>query len=103
MDVIYTKEVEKFVLQLEESILKKTLRTIDLLEKFGYELLLPYSRALGNGLFELRIRGQKNVRVLYCFHKNRAILLHSFIKKTQVIPKKDFNLAITRMKHLTHL
>ena len=81
----------------------KTLRTIDLLEKFGNKLTLPHSKKISGGLFELRMRGRQEVRIFYCFHKNTIYLLHGFIKKFQRIPNKELRLAQAKYKALTAL
>lgn len=57
---------------------------LKLLAEQGNALRLPRSRALGNGLFELR--GQQ-VRIFYMFRSGRRIiLLDGMIKKRDSIP-----------------
>jgi phage-related protein len=51
---------------------------------------------LYDGLFELKIIGKKQVRIIYCFHNNKIYLLHGFVKKQNRISKKDIGLAIER-------
>ncbi len=62
----------------------------------------PYVGSLGSGLFEIRTKGKEGIgRSLYCMAKGKEIvILHSFIKKTQKTPKKDFDLAKKRMKEV---
>lgn len=62
----------------------------------------PFSRALGNGLFEIRIRSKNDIaRIIYVFAKGRQIiLLHGFIKKTEKIPAKELGIAIQRLKQI---
>lgn len=79
----------------------KVFRTIGLLEKYGYELRLPYSRSLGQGLFELRIRGQQEVRIFYAYRKNAAVLIDGFIKKQRKISSRKINKALGKIKDLT--
>ena len=95
-----TNEIDKFILKLDAQTQARVLRHLDLLEKYGYKLGMPYSKSLHGGLFELRITGSKQVRILYCFHKGAIYLLHAFIKKVNKIPKRDINLAIKRLKML---
>ena len=73
----------------------KVLRTIDLLENNGPFLREPYSKSLGDGIFELRIKqGNDITRVLYFFFiGNKAILTNGFIKKTQKTPKNVIETA----------
>ena len=62
---------------------------------------MPHSKALGAGLYELRIRGKEEIRLLYCFTSERTIyLLHGIKKQTQQTPKKELDLALERMKSL---
>ena len=73
----------------------KVLRTIDLLENNGPHLREPYSKSLGDGIFELRIKqGNDITRVLYFFFiGNKAILTNGFIKKSQKTPKNVIETA----------
>jgi phage-related protein len=79
-------------------------RLVELLAEHGPNLRLPHSRALGEGLFELRPRGRSGIaRALYCYLMGkRIVLVHSFIKKTQETPDKDLKLARKRFKELDH-
>ncbi|MFO1507733.1 MAG: type II toxin-antitoxin system RelE/ParE family toxin [Lysobacterales bacterium] len=79
-------------------------RLVELLAEHGPSLRLPHSRALGEGLFELRPRGRSGIgRGFYCFLLGqRVVVVHAFIKKTQVTPDKDLKLARKRAKELQH-
>jgi phage-related protein len=46
---------------------------------------MPHSRAMGQGLFELRPRGRPGTgQALYCFFQGRCIVIvHAFLKKTR--------------------
>ena len=73
-----------------------------LLAEYGPNLRLPHSRAFGDGLFELRLRGRSGIgRALYCFLVDKHIVvLHAFIKKSQRTPDRELRLARKRMKEL---
>ena len=59
----------------------------------------PLSKALGDGLFELRHVGKLNTRVLWFFMKGRRIvLLHGIRNKGQAIPARDLGVARERMR-----
>jgi phage-related protein len=59
----------------------------------------PLSKALGNGLFELRHVGKLNTRVLWFFMKDRRIvLLHGLRNKGRTIPSRDLATARERMR-----
>jgi phage-related protein len=77
-------------------------RLIELLIEHGPNLRLPYSRALGEGLFGLRPRGYSGIgRAFYCFLVGKHIMvLHAFVKKTQQTPNKELKLARKRAKEV---
>ena len=62
-----------------------------MLERFGKDLGEPFSKHLGNGLYELRTRqGSNAVRILYFFNKSgQVILTNGFIKKTMKLPARE--------------
>lgn len=58
----------------------------------------PLSKALGDGLFELRHVGKLNTRVLWFFVKDRRIVaVHGIRNKSQAIPARDIETARERM------
>ncbi|MDA2922549.1 type II toxin-antitoxin system RelE/ParE family toxin [Patescibacteria group bacterium AH-259-L07] len=101
MRIYIDKDVEKFITSLGKSTIAKVLRTIDLLELFGRQLGLPHSKKVRSDLFELRIRGQQEVRIFYAFQKGEIILLRGFIKKTQKTPQRELNTVIKKLQGLT--
>ena len=101
MDIqIFDGSLERFINRLDKPTIAKTLRTIDLLERFGHSLGLPHSKKISARLFELRVHSAQNVRIFYTFHKSKIFLLHAFIKKSQKIPQKELATAIRRLKDL---
>jgi phage-related protein len=59
----------------------------------------PLSKALGDGLFELRHMGKLNTRVLWFFMKNRRIVaVHCIRNKGQAILARDIHTARERMR-----
>ena len=97
---IFNYSVEKFIQTLNKETTARVIHTIELLEKFGNKLGLPHSKMVSRGIFELRIHSSQNVRIFYAFSKNKAILLHGFIKKTSKIPKKEIDIATRRFSGL---
>ena len=91
--------VEKFLNGLQTATKQKVARHFDLLEHYGPDLGMPHSKPLGDGLYELRVRGRQEVRILYVFAIGHTIfLLHGFLKKTQIIPKRELDLARHRQQ-----
>jgi phage-related protein len=59
----------------------------------------PLSKALGDGLFELRHVGKLNTRVLWFFVRNRRIIaVHGIRNKGQTIQTRDLAIARERMR-----
>lgn len=79
-------------------------RLVELLAEYGPSLRLPYSRACGDGLFELRPRGRSGVgRAFYCFLVGkRVVVLHAFLKKSQHTPDRELKLARKRLKEVSN-
>ena len=93
------RDVEKFILDLPPSLAAKYFRLTDLMLEFGSNLGMPHSRAMSDGLFELRVKGQEGItRVFYCTVVDKRILmLHGFIKKSQKTPAKELKVARSRL------
>jgi len=78
------------------------MRVIDLLEQFGPGLQRPHAASIRlkrySGLWELRISFSGDAsRVLYfTFNDGSFVLLHGFIKKTEKLPKKELEIALSR-------
>ena len=68
----------------------------------GPNLGEPHSKAFGNGLFELRLKGAEGIaRVFYCTQIGRRIvMLHSFLKKSTKTPKRELETAESRLKEI---
>lgn len=98
----FNARIEKEIEAWPVGIYADFLRLIDLMENHGADLRLPHSRAMGQGLFELRCKGREGAgRVFYCTMVGREIvILHSFIKKTQETPAKELALAQRRLKEV---
>ena len=96
----FTTDIDEFLDNLEVTARSKVSKILQLLTIVGNEIEMPYSKSLGEGLFELRVPGKISIRIIYCFYQNYAILLHAFAKKTNKISKKDLNLAKRRRSNI---
>lgn len=83
-------------------ILADYARLVELLVEHGPNLRMPHSRAMGDGLFELRPKGKAGIgRAFYCLLRGKQIVVvHAFIKKTRQTPDRDLKLARNRVKEL---
>jgi phage-related protein len=72
------------------------------MEEYGPNLGMPHTRAIGNGLFEIRAKAEEGIgRAFFCTMAGQhIIILHSFIKKTDKTPKRELDIAVTRQKEV---
>lgn len=87
--IIYTQEVEQFISGLNAKNAAKVARVLDLLEEHQYRLAMPYSKMLDRNIFELRITGRTQIRLIYTFKALGIIIFYGFIKKSQRIPRQE--------------
>ena len=98
------KPIDEFIKKQQSQARSKIIHNVRLLRQYGNMLGMPHSKSFGNGLFELRVRGKEELRILYCFSKRKNIyLLHAFRKQTQQTPKKELEIGLSRMNLLTRI
>ena len=87
--------LEHFLADLPQKHHAKTLREIDILEKYGTNLTEPHVKHIEGKLWELRIKFASDIsRIFYFFAiDSDIILLSGFIKKTQKTPMSEINKA----------
>jgi phage-related protein len=97
-----SQRVEDEILALPSGFVARFLRYAERMEVFGPDLGMPHTRAMGGGLFELRIKAAEGIaRVFYCTVVDRRIVfLHQFVKKTDKTPAKELRIAQNRMKEV---
>jgi phage-related protein len=68
----------------------------------GPDLGMPHTRALGRGLFELRLQSKEGIgRVFFCTRPaRRIVMLHCFVKKSAKTPARQLKVARERMKEV---
>lgn len=98
----YSESVQADIMGLPETLAARFLNLADRMKTVGANLGEPHTKAFGNGLFELRIKGSEGIaRVFYCALVNRRIvMLHSFVKKTQKTPPRELRIAENRLKEI---
>ena len=68
----YSEKVEEATLALPAGILANFLRIIDLIEEFGANIGRPHTAPLGEGLFEIRAKGEEGIsRSIFCVVKKQ--------------------------------
>ena len=100
----HNRLVEHDVLALPTGLLARFLWYAERMEIYGPDLGMPHTRAMGGGLFELRLKAAEGIaRVLYCTVSDRkVVILHQFIKKTEKTPHKELDIARRRMNEVKH-
>jgi phage-related protein len=78
------------------------LRYAEHMEIYGPDLGMPHTRAMGDGLFELRIKAMEGIaRVFYCtVVDRRVVFLHQFVKKSERTPPNELRIARQRMSEV---
>jgi phage-related protein len=99
----YSDRVESEILNLAPGFVARFIRYAERMELFGPDLGMPHTRAMGGGLFELRLKAAEGIaRVFYCTVVDRRIvILHQFVKKSEKTPPKELQIARRRMKEAT--
>ena len=72
------------------------------IEMHGPNLGMPHTRALGDGLFEVRAKAGEGIgRAFFCTLVGRKIvILHGFVKKSDKTPKRELDTARARLKEV---
>lgn len=90
-----TRPAEEFILSQDNKMQAKLFMTLEFLEDKGPLLREPYSKPLGDGIFEVRAKQGSDIsRVLYFFVVGKKIILtNGFVKKTQKTPPGEIDRA----------
>lgn len=98
----YSDAVQEELMELPAGLQARYLRLADRMELHGPNLGMPHTKAIRDGLFELRLKSKEGIGRVFCCAVigNRIFILHSFVKKTQKTPSNELNLALKRMKEV---
>ncbi len=81
-----------------EKVQDKCIAKIRRLEKMGLELRRPECDYLSEGIYELRVKGNKvNYRILYAFSGKNAVLLSHGCTKGRKVPRKEIKRAMKNL------
>jgi phage-related protein len=94
----YSEAVEAEILGLPTTLQARYVVLTRRMVEVGANLGQPHTEAMGDGLFELRLKGAEGIaRVFYCaLMGRRIVMLHSFVKKTPKTPLR----ALTFMQRV---
>jgi phage-related protein len=100
----YSKAVQTQIIELPDTLAARYVVLTRRMLALGPNLGEPHTKAFGDGLFELRLKGAEGIaRVFFCtLVGKRIVMLHSFIKKSDRTPLREIDVAETRMKEVKH-
>ena len=100
----HSDAVQAQILDLPDTLAARYVVLTRRMVVLGPNLGAPHTKAFGEGLFELRLKGAEGIaRVFFCtLVGKRIVILHSFIKKSDKTPLRDREIAEARMKEVKH-
>lgn len=95
----YSETLQTEIMSLPETLQARYIGLTARMMMNGANLGEPHTKAFGDGLFELRLKGAEGIaRVFYCTQVgHQIVMLHCFIKKSQKTPLKECRIAKKRM------
>lgn len=90
-----SRPAEEFILEQDFKMQAKLFMALEFLEERGPMLREPFSKPLGEGVFEIRAKQGSDIsRVLYFFVVGKKVILtNGFVKKTQKMPAREIEKA----------
>jgi phage-related protein len=100
----YSEAVQEQIIELPDTPAARYVVLTRRMVALGPNLGEPHTKAFGDGLFELRLKGAEGIaRVFFCtLVGKRIVMLHGFIKKSERTPPRERKIAETRMKEIKH-
>lgn len=98
----YSEAVQEEILALPDTLAARYIVLTRRMVALGPHLGAPHTKAFGDGLFELWLKGGEGIaRVFYCtLVGKRIVMLHSFIKKSDHTPLRERAIAERRLKEV---
>lgn len=100
--IYYSDAVQEQILELPDTLAARYIVLTRRMIALGPNIGEPHTKAFGDGLFELRLKGAEGIaRVFFCtLVGKRIVMLHSFVKKSERTPAREREVAETRMKEI---
>jgi phage-related protein len=98
----YSEKVQKVIDQWPIGIRAFYARTTERMVVFGPNMGMPFTRSMGERLFEIRARGKEGIgRAFFCTTVgHKIVILHAFIKKTNKTPRQELEIARGRLSEV---
>jgi phage-related protein len=100
--VYYSEDLQQAIMEFPAGIQARYIHLTDRMLVFGPDLGMPHTRAMGKGLFEMRMKSKEGIgRVLFgALPGRRIVMLHAFVKKSAKTPAKELRIARDRLKEM---
>ena len=96
MKIVILIPVHAFLDGLDLPVRAEAYRLLDLLGEYGHALAMPIAKPIGGGLWELRLTGRPQVRMLYGFHEGVPVVIRWLRKQRSALPRAALALAQRR-------
>src|SRR5215470_13410166 len=96
-----TEEAEPELQSLPADMYAHFLRIGEMLEEFGpHQVRKPHVESLENKLWEIRMHGRDGIAraIYFAAQGQRLIVVRAFVKKTEKTPRREIEIAYTRMQ-----
>ena|SRR3989344_2458214 len=100
-----TSPIKEFLGSCQPGLRAKILRQLKYVEEYGLNPAIPNIKKItGTSLWELRILGSDNIRIICVSQPEREVkVLHIFRKKKQKTPTNELNVALKRNQEVLDL
>ena len=98
----YSERVQRVIDKWPVGIRAVYARISERMMVFGPNLGMPFTRSMGEGLFEIRAKGKEGIgRAFFCTEVgNEIVILHAYIKKSERTPLNELAVARRRLKEV---
>jgi phage-related protein len=98
----YNEALQEEIYELPKTLVTRYVMLTQRMIAIGPNLGEPHTKAFGNSLFELRLKGAEGIaRVFYCtLVGKRIVMLHSYVKKSERTPLREIETAEARLKEV---
>lgn len=100
---VLDKRVERELDALATDVRQRFLRIVELIERHGITAIHePHVKHLDGKLWEMRMKGKDGIaRAIYVTaERERVVVVHAFVKKTQRTPARALEVARLRAKEV---
>lgn len=98
MKIVVLTTVHSFLEGLDLPVYNEAYRLLDLLEQYGHSLSMPVAKPIGGGLWELRLTGRPQIRMLYGFCDGIPVVVLALRKQHSALPQSSVALARKRFR-----